>query len=52
MNNENLIIKELKNIKKALTCGNISSGGVSDPCCPETNTLLGEIKTAINGLDI
>jgi hypothetical protein len=47
------ILNELKQIKKALTCGNsFSSTGTSDTCCPQTNNLLGQIETAINNLDI
>jgi hypothetical protein len=46
------ILQELKAIKRALTCENTSSGVISDPCCPITNTLLDDIKTAIETLDI
>ena len=51
MDNEKLIVKELKEIKRALTCESTPSV-VSDPCCPATNLLLNDIKSAIDNLDI
>lgn len=47
---ENKVLGDLQTIIRTLRCESGGSGG--DVCCPETNTLLGSIKTAIDNLDI
>jgi len=46
-----LIYDKLKELNRNILC-KTSTGTVTDACCPATNTLLGEIKTAIDNLDI
>jgi hypothetical protein len=52
MKETNEILKQLKEIKRSLLCKTGTSSIPNDPCCPTTNTLLDEIKTAITDLDI
>lgn len=46
-----LIYDKLKELNRNILC-KTSTGTVTDACCPATNTLLGEIKTALDNLDI
>lgn len=47
------IIIQLKEIKRALICkSDVSSGGNVDSCCPETNTLLTDIKELLSLIPI